>query len=397
MAQLKKNLLFVMGNLRCGGAEKSLISLLQTIDYNLYNVDLQLFSVEGLFLKQINSKVVILPEIEEYHYFDMSLSTALFQAFKKRRWDMIFNRIIAGYIFKTEKNLSRCEQRVWKYISKCVKKSSKKYDAVFGFLEKSPVYYAVEKVDAVKKIGFIHNDYEKLEMDKNIDLNYFEKLDYIVTDSKECKEVLVHNFPSCNEKIKVIFNIVSPVLIRKLAIEPIRDNFPNGLKIVSIGRLENQKGYDFAIDALKIVKEKGVNFHWIILGEGVEKQKLVQQIAKNNLVENISFVGIKENHYPYVKMADVFMQTSRFEGKSIAIDEAKIVGKPILVTNFSTVNDQITHRETGYITEMNPDSIAEGVIELLQKENLRNQLSENLSKLTLGTESEIEKIYELLL
>jgi hypothetical protein len=59
---------------------------------------------------------------------------------------------------------------VWKCISNCVKKSSKKYDAVLGFLEKSPVYYAIEKVDAVKKIGFIHNDYEKLEMDKNIDL-----------------------------------------------------------------------------------------------------------------------------------------------------------------------------------------------------------------------------------
>ena len=101
MAQLKKNLLFVMSNLRCGGAEKSLISLLQTIDYNLYNVDLQLFSVEGLFLKQINSKVTILPPIEEYHYFDMSLSTALFQAFKKRRWDIIFNRIIAGYFGQT--------------------------------------------------------------------------------------------------------------------------------------------------------------------------------------------------------------------------------------------------------------------------------------------------------
>ena len=397
MAQLKKNLLFVMGNLRCGGAEKSLISLLQTIDYDLYNIDLQLFSVEGLFLKQVNSKVTILPPIEEYHYFDMSLSKALFQALKKGRWDIIYNRIIAGYIFKTEKNLSRCEQRVWKYISKCVKKSSKKYDAVFGFLEKSPVYYAVEKVDAVSKIGFIHNDYEKLEMDKNSDLPYFEKLNYIVTDSKECKEVLVQNFPSCKEKFKIIFNIVSPILIRKLAIEPIQEHFPSGLKIVSIGRLENQKGYDFAVDALKIVKNAGYDFHWIILGEGIEKQRLVQQIAKNNLVENVSFVGIKENHYPYVKMADIFMQTSRFEGKSIAIDEAKIVGKPILVTNFSTVNDQIMHKETGYITEMNPQSIAEGVKELLQNENLRKQLSENLAKLTLGTESEIEKIYELLL
>jgi glycosyltransferase involved in cell wall biosynthesis len=182
-----------------------------------------------------------------------------------------------------------------------------------------------------------------------------------------------------------------------LAEEPIQEHFPSGLKIVSIGRLENQKGYDFAVDALKIVKQKGFNFHWIILGEGVEKPKLVQLIAKNDLVENVTFVGIKENHYPYVKYADIFMQTSRFEGKSIAIDEAKIVGKPILVTNFSTVNDQITHKETGYITEMNPQSIAEGVIELLQNENLRKQLSENLSKLTLGTESEIEKIYELLL
>ena len=397
MAQLKKNLLFVMSNLRCGGAEKSLISLLETIDYTKFNVDLQLFSLEGLFLKQVPKSVVILPEIEEYHYFDRSFTSALKQAFTKGRWDVIYTRFIAGYIFKTETNRSRCEQRVWKWVSKCVKKSPKKYDAVFGFLEKSPVYYAVEKIDAVKKIGFIHNDYEKLEMDKKIDLPYFEKLDYIVTDSKECKEVLMQNFPSCKEKIKIIFNIVSPKLIHKLAVEPIQEEFPNGLKIVSIGRLENQKGYDYAIDALKIVKEKGVKFHWIILGEGVEKAKLMQQIIKNNLVENISFVGIKENHYPYVKYADIFMQTSRFEGKSIAIDEAKIVGKPILVTNFSTVNDQIKHKENGYITEMNPESIAEGIIELLQDESLRILLSKNLTQLHLGTESEIDKIYELIL
>lgn len=396
MAQLKKNLLFVMSNLRCGGAEKSLISLLETIDYTKYNVDLQLFSLEGLFLKQVPKSVVILPEIEVYHYFDRSLRSALKQAFTKGRWDVFYNRISAGYIFKTEKNPSRCEQRVWKCISKCVKKSSKKYDAVLGFLEKSPVYYAIEKIDAVKKIGFIHNDYEKLEMDKVIDLPYFEKLDSIVTDSKECKEVLVQNFPSCKEKFKIIFNIVSPTLIHKLAEEPVQEQFQDGLKIVSIGRLENQKGYDFAVDALKIVKKKGVNFHWIILGEGVEKPKLLQQIIKNNLVENITFVGIKENHYPYLKYADIFMQTSRFEGKSIAIDEAKIVGRPILVTNFSTVNDQITHKETGYITEMNPEAIAEGVIELLQNESLRSHLSKNLSQLHLGTESEIKKIYELL-
>jgi glycosyltransferase involved in cell wall biosynthesis len=234
-------------------------------------------------------------------------------------------------------------------------------------------------------------------MDKRIDLPYFEKLDYIVTVSKECKEVLVKNFPSCEDKTKIIFNIVSPILIRSLALESTIDNFPNVYKIVSIGRLEHQKGYDFAIDALKIVKEAGFHFRWIVLGEGVEKSKLVQQIAQNNLIDNVSFIGVKENHYPYLKLADIFMQTSRFEGKSLAIEEAKIIGRPILVTNFSTVSDQITHKETGYITGMNPESIAEGLIELMQNETLRFHLAENLSQLKLGTESEIEKIYELLI
>lgn len=396
MAQLKKNLLFVMSNLRCGGAEKSLISLLETIDYTKYNVDLQLFSLEGVFLKQVPKSVIILPQIEEYHYFDRPFCSALKQAFTKGRWDIIYNRIIAGYIFKTEKNLSRCEQRVWKCISNCLKKSSKKYDAVLGFLEKSPVYYAIEKVDAIKKIGFIHNDYEKLEMDKYIDLPYFEKLDNILTVSEECCAILIHNFPSCKEKVNFFLNILSPTLINKLAEDPVNEQFPKGLKIVSIGRLENQKGYDFAVDALKIVKDKGFDFQWIILGEGIEKPKLLQQIAKNNLIENVSFVGIKENPYPYIKYADIFLQTSRFEGKSIAIDEAKIIGKPILVTNFSTVNDQIAHKQTGYITEMNPEAIADGIIELILDQNLRTLLSKNLSQLHLGTESEIEKIYELL-
>lgn len=395
MQQPKKNLLFVMSNLRCGGAEKSLISLLQKIDYELYNIDLQLFSVEGIFLKQVNSNVNLLPPIKEYRYFDMPLFKALLQALMKGRLDIVYNRIIASYILKTEKNSSRSEQRVWKCISSCISKSSKKYDAVFGFLEKSPVYYAIEKVNAIKKIGFIHNDYEKLAMDKLIDLPYFQKLDNIVTVSKECKEVLVKNFPCCEVKTKIIFNIVSPILIRKLALEATLDNFKNGFKIVSIGRLENQKGYDFAIDALKIVKEAGYNFQWIVLGDGVEKSKLVQQIAHNNLEENVTFIGVKENHYPYLKIADIFMQTSRFEGKSIAIEEAKIIGRPILVTNFSTVSDQITHKETGYITGMNPKSIAEGLIELMQNESLRFHLSENLSQLKLGTESEIEKIYDL--
>jgi glycosyltransferase involved in cell wall biosynthesis len=394
MTKDKKNIIFVMSNMNCGGAEKSLISLLQTIDYNKYNVDLQLFKNEGLFLKQVHKNVNILPPIDSYKYFDMPISMAIMDCIKKLRFDIIFYRSLAAYIFKTEKNTSRSEQRIWKYLKKCMPKNKKHYDAAFGFLEKMPVYYCIDKLNANRKIGFIHNDYEKLEMDPVIDRPYFKKLDAIVTDSEECKAVLLKNFPETESKFKIIANIVSPTLIHKLSSE-IVDDFPKGFNIISIGRFDPQKGYDFAIDALKIVKEKGITFHWTILGEGGLKSALVAQIKNNHLEDDITFLGIKENHYPYVKKADLFMQTSRFEGKSIAIDEAKILNKPILVTNFSTVNDQISNNKTGIIVAMNPEAIATGIIALIENTDLRKQLSENLSKENLGTEREIEKIYQL--
>jgi len=386
-----------MSDLRCGGAEKSLISILQTIDYDKYNVDIQLFKTEGLFLKQVHEKANLLSPLDSYKYFDMPFVQALTKSFLKGRFDIVFNRLLFGYVFKTEKKPSRREQRCWKYVSRCIPKNNKKYDAAIGFLEKNPIYYCIEKIKAKKKIGFIHNDYDKLEMDKTIDKPYFKYLDAIVTDSEECKAVLVKNFPESQYKIKIVANIVSPTLINKLSNESITD-FPkkNTYNIISIGRLDPQKGYDFAIDALKIVKEKGFSFHWTILGEGQLKQNMLNQIETNNLQNNVSFLGIKENHYPYVKLADLYMQTSRFEGKSIAIDEAKILNKSILVTNFSTVNDQITNNKTGMIVDMNAEAIAKGIIELITNKDLSKKLTKNLSNEILGTESEIEKIYDLI-
>lgn len=383
-----------MSDLRCGGAEKSLISLLQTIDYTKYNVDLQLFKAEGLFLNQVHEKVNILPPIDAYKYFDMAFSKAIKTLLSDGKFKIMINRIIFSAVFKILKKPSVREQNCWKYVSNTIPKNHKEYDAAIGFLEKSPIYYCIEKLTALKKIGFIHNDYNKLEMDKTIDKPYFEKLDAIITDSVECKNVLVNNFPESQDKIKIIANIVSPSLIHKLSLQ-LENLYQDTFNIVSIGRFDPQKGYDLAIDALKIVKEKGIKFHWTILGEGQLKQAMQKQIETNNLQHHVSFLGIKENHYPYVKQADLFMQTSRFEGKSIAIDEAKILNKPILVTNFSTVNDQIEDNKTGVITDMDPEAIAKGIIELITNKDLRESLSKNLSNETLGTESEIQKIYNL--
>ncbi|MBC5841470.1 glycosyltransferase [Flavobacterium sp. F-380] len=391
----KKNILFISHELQCGGAEKALVSLLQVIDYDQYNVYLQLFWNRGLFLNQLHEKVVLLPAPIEFQYFDMPIKSAIVQCLKSGRIDVIYNRIMSSVRLKFEDNVYRKEQRNWKYMSRCIPKLAKKFDYAVGCIEKGPNYYCVEKVDAVKKLGWIHNDYDKMQMSTKIDLPFFEKIDYIFTDAEECKLVLEKNFQMFEGKFQVLKNIVSPKLINKLAQEAIEPPFA-GFKLISVGRFSAQKGYDMAIDAMRIVKDKGFDFNWIILGDGELREEIKGQIVANNLSENIQLLGIKENHYPYVKQADLFMQTSRFEGKSISIDEAKILNKPILVTNFSTVKDQITDNETGIIADMNANSIADKVIELITNKNLRDRLSHNLSLENNGTEDEIEKFYQFL-
>ncbi|MCY9660251.1 glycosyltransferase [Paenibacillus chondroitinus] len=391
---MKKKILFVMNNLNCGGAEKALISLLDTIDYTMYDVDLLLMKHEGLFLNKIPSSVNLLEEPTEYKYFDMSVKLALVDCIKKGRLDIAISRLLAGIIIRTEKNRVRCEQRVWKYISKSLKHINKNYDIAVGYLEKTPIYFCVDKVNALKKIGFIHNDYDKLGMDPLLDRPYFEKLKNVVTVSEECGNVLKNRFPMYDEKVKVMHNIVSPSTINKMSLEQ-RVLSEDEIKIVSVGRLNHQKGFELAIETCKELVQTGYSIKWYIIGEGEDREKLEKMISLNSLQETFILMGIKENPYPYIREADIYVQPSRFEGKSIAIDEAKILRKPIVLTNFSTAKDQITNNENGLIVDMNSKALYEGIASLIDNSALREQFSLRLSKENLGTETEINKLYEM--
>ena len=389
-----KKILFIMSNLNCGGAEKALVSLLKTIDYSQYEVDLLLFRHEGIFLKQVLEEVNILPEPFGYKYYDMSSIKAIKELLKQGRIGDAIRRIKAIFIYKSEKDTYRCGQKVWPYVSKMFGKLNKKYDVAIGYLENNPIYYCVDNVDAKKKIGFIHNDYDKLGLNPIGDRIYFNELDNIVTISEECAEVLKNRFPEYKDKVRVMYNIVSPSIINEMAKEKIDINNAE-INLVTVGRLNYQKGYDMAIEACKKLVEKGYDIKWNVLGGGEERVNLESLIKKYKLQDRFILLGIKENPYPYVRNADIYVQTSRFEGKSIAIDEAKILNKPILVTNFTTVRDQISDGVNGLIVDMNVDSIVDGLETLIKDSNLRNKLKKNLASEELGTEKEIEVFYSL--
>ena len=347
-------------------------------------------------LNKIPKQVNLLEEPLEYKYFDMSIKTAIIDCVKKGRFDIALSRIRAGFVFKSENNRARCEQRVWKYISRSFKNMDKKYDAAIGYLEKNPIYFCIDKVKANKKIGFIHNDYDKLGMDPNIDMTYFDKLDSIVTVSEECVNILKQRFPMYREKIELMHNIVAPKVINKMSLEKIDIKRQKGMIIASVGRLNYQKGFEMAVEACEKLVRSGYDIRWYVVGEGEERKKLEQLIKDKKLEGIFILVGLKENPYPYIKQCDIYVQTSLFEGRCLTITEAKILKKPIVSTNFKVIYDQLDEGENGLIVNQDSVSIYEGIKKLIDDEELRNKLEENLSIENLGTESEIQKLYELI-
>jgi glycosyltransferase involved in cell wall biosynthesis len=276
-----------------------------------------------------------------------------------------------------------------------MEKMPEAYDAAIGFLEKSSVYFVADKVSAAKKIAFIHNDYGELGMDPDFDREYFSRLDHIATVSAECAQVLEKTFPEFAAKIGVIHNIVSPAFIRSLSERGSAEDMAEG-SLLSIGRLQQQKGFDLAIDALAILVENGFAGNWYVIGEGNLRQELQAAIARKNLEGRLVLLGLRENPYPYLKKAEIYVQPSRYEGKSIAIDEAKILGKPIVVTRFSTVADQISDGQNGLVAEMDAASVAEKIQAISDDAGLKARLSANLESENLGTEGEIARLYQLI-
>ena len=395
---MKKQILIVMNHLHCGGAEKALISLLHSFDYDRYDVDLLLFKREGLFLPQVPDQVNLLEPPPHYVFFDMPIAASLKACLRSGLYRIAAARLGAGLLFKTDSRVARREQKLWSYLQTALPPLRKSYDAAIGFLEKTPVYYCIDKVQATRKLGFIHNDYIQLGMEPSYDRKRFAKLHHLVTVSEGCGDVLREAFPAYAEKVKVIHNIVSPSLIAGLAEEPVPPlrRKTDAALIVTVGRLHRQKGLDMAIDACKELKDRGVSVEWHVIGEGEERSALEKRIAERGLQDCFFLDGVRDNPYPYMRQADLYVQPSRYEGKSIAIDEAKIMGLPIITTRYSTAADQIAHMEDGLIVDMNAAALGEGIARMLQDKDLASAFSERLLSGWFGTEGETEKLYRLI-
>ena len=382
---MKKRILFMIGTLQSGGVSKSIVNLLNVMDRTTYDVHLLLLDRAGDILSPYlpsDITVHVNREIENLHRGLRGVRALLFTGHLWLAFGSLLRMLLSKFSRAWAGRWLACLMPRFTELS---------FDLIVDYGGQQQLYYMVDKLDGKKKITFFHNDYSKWPYYYAADRLYYPKVDQILSISQTCVDVLKAYFPDCKDKISVMQNISSPVLITKQANEVV--DLPIApLLLVSLGHIMRRKGTDFSIDAAKILQKKGVEFKWMLVGKVVEKD-LIRRIEQEGLADRFVVLGIRSNPYPYIKAADIYVHPARFEGKSIALDEAKILCKPIIVTNFSTVNDQFEDRVNASICEMNGDALADAIIELAANKELRQSYVAYLNAHIVDNSSEVEKLY----
>lgn len=388
----KKKVLIAMTSLYNGGAEKSLVNLLNELPQDQYDIDLLLFKREGLYLKQVPSYVNILDTPRDIQLLYSSFHKAKKMFFPKF-FGTLFSRLLYGNSYKA-KGVR------WKYFySKHIQQIDKKYDVAIAYISGEILWFVDEKVNAEKKITWVHIDYKAAKLSKECDYPHYKNLDAIVTISENCANILKEVFPEFADKIYNIPNITSSAVLRRRSEEFYPQEYQRSekqYKLLSVGRLAEQKGFDMAVSAAALLKKAGVSFDWFIIGNGPLEKQLERQMKKEGVEDCFKLIGVRENPYSYMKNCDLIVQSSRYEGKSVVLDEAKILARPIVATNYPTVKDQIIDGKEGIITEMSPQGIAAGIEKLLQNQGLVQQIKAYLLQHEYGNQQDVKKYIDLI-
>ena len=396
-----KKILIASHCMELGGAERSLLGILNSIDYKNYEVDLFLYRHKGELLKYIPKEVNLLPADKQMSMLAISFAEVL----KKGQISMAWGR------YQGKKKAIRFEQEhangkesmvmldySHKYTVPHVKKRiNKQYDLAISFL--TPHYYVAEKIDAKVKLAWIHTDYSNYLLDVKSELQMWGKYDYITSISPKCTEGFLKVFPQLKDKIVEISNINAEQLIREQAEEETAEDMKvqnNEVCLCSIGRFAHAKNFDHIPAIAKIMKEQQIKFKWFIIGYGGDEQLIREKIKEYQMEDMVIILGKKSNPYPYIKKCDIYIQPSRYEGKAVTVLEAQMLGKPVVITEFPSSDSQLENGVDGVIVPMDDDGCANGIVKVIKDQTLRNRLIENCGKRDYSSSKEVEKIYRLM-
>ena len=374
---MKQKMLIIGITMAAAGSEKSFLSFARhAIDYDQYEVDLLLAKKTGDFLSQIPKNIRVLEMGKEGEIFLINRDNAA-RIIARRyllknplRAFSLIPHIIKRKTAKTAAEKDFASNRMWCELLKKMPAWDTEYDVALAYWGDHTMFYMCDKVKAKKKIAWLHFDYASPPREDALYLHYFSKCDKVVTVSKKIEASLKQALPEIADKVMTMENIIDAEDILQRASEPcdLADDF-QGIRLLTVGRICHQKGYDMAIPAIaRLVSEKH-DIKWYIIGDGeaIDKENLHARIRQYGLQDRVSFLGIRQNPYPYMKACDIYLQPSRHEGKPIAVEEAKILQKPIVVTDYSSAKEQMAGYPIYEIVEISEDGIYGGLQTMLKR------------------------------
>ena len=396
---MKKRIFIAMHYMELGGAEISLIGLLQALDYSKYDVDLFIYSHQGELMQFIPKEVNLLPEVSVYAHIERSMKVALLAGHVR----LVLARLKAKWAFRQylKKNNGLNSYAIFQYIGNEVTPilpslyKYGEYDLAISFL--TPHNIVLEKVKAKRKACWIHTDYSTIDVNAELELPVWSGYDHVVAISDEARKAFLKVFPSLAHKTMVIENILSPQFVRQRAKEfdaslELKDNI---IRILSVGRFCEQKNFDNVPDICHRIISYGIDICWYLIGFGGDEALIREKIKEAGMEEHVMILGKMSNPYPYMKACDIYVQPSRYEGKSVTVREAQMLCKPVVVTDYPTAKSQIQDGVDGIIVPLDNERCAKGIAGFIMDDQKQDRIVDYLQSHDYGNIGEVPKIETL--
>ena len=372
MKDEKKKIAIVSNTLLLNGATKSLLDLLSRIDKNLCDIDLYVLSKKGdVYWEQKipqNVRIIEMPTYQkDWNILKIQLMNYPIHFFKA---------VLAGRNLK--KNIKKI--KYMKYTARRMPKIHKKYDIAISYRHHDiDVFYVKENIQAKKKYFWIHGIQSFDENEKKYLRKVYSSYNGAFSVSIAAKENILRIFPELKDKIKVAYSVVDDNEIKQLSAkgEKLVKN-KNVCNIVTVSRLSYEKGIHIAVEACKLVKDRGYNVKWYIIGDGPERKELEKMVNEYNLNGIVIFLGEMKNPYGFMGTCDIYVQPSLMEGYGLTINEAKILNSVIVCSNIPAAQEQIENGKNGFLVDVSADKFAGMIINLIDNKSLVEKVKKNL-------------------
>lgn len=386
-----------------GGAERALLGLLYALDTDKVDVDLFINQHTGPFMKLIPKNINLLPEIPIYSTIERPMKEILLEGHPIMVALRLWNKL--NYRFFKWKNKIGRDATSQQFLMDAVNPILPslhylgEYDLAISFID--PPHIVQDKVLAKKKIEWIHTDFSSRQRHYDVPktIKRWAANDYIMSISDDVTEAFLLAFPSLKDKIIKMENIIPQKLIleqsRQGEAVEYKSVGDDSVKLCSVGRLTRQKNFDNVPKIAALMKARGLRFHWWVVGPG-DVQLYNEMCRKEQVEDCVSFLGSRDNPYPYMRACDIYVQPSRWEGKAVTVQEAQMLARPVLITRYPTSASQIVDGQDGLICEMDNQSVADALARMMSDKDLCARLGEKAREMHPGNNEEVEVLYGII-